>query len=152
MPVLEASLNPAYLMGALIFLVVVAMALIRQKEVNAISKRFDKDEILLASFAVTFYGVESENKKPLRIQGALVLTQEALIFQSRFGDNGFELPLSSFTGIGTTDTLCGKNLHQTVIAITFVRDGSSERAGYRIPHPAKWVKKLQKVRGGDLSI
>ena len=149
MPELEATLNPAYYMGALVFLAVIVLAIIRQKEVNAISRRFNKDEILLATFAVTFYGVESDISKPLRTQGALVLTTEKLVFQSRFGDNGFELPLESFAGIGTTDTFCGKNLNQTVVQIKFNRNGKVERAAYRIPKPARWVAALQRVRSAS---
>ncbi len=146
MPVLEASLNPAYLMGGLIFLAVIAMAIIRQKEVNAISRRFPREKTRLVAFAVTFYGVESENTRPAKIQGALILTDEILAFQSRFGDRGFDLPLKSISGIGTTDRFCEKSLHETVVSIGFHREGSgSDRVAYRIPKPAKWVSALRTV-------
>jgi hypothetical protein len=144
MPVLEATLNPAYYMGILIFLVVVAMAVIRQKETKAITRRFSREETRLVAFAVTFFGVESENKKPLKVQGALILTDGLLAFQSRFGDRGFDLPVKSISGIGTTDSFCSKNLHQTVVSVEFRNEGNGiERAAYRIPHPAKWVKALR---------
>ncbi len=144
MPVLEATLNPAYFMGAVIFLVVIAMAVIRQREINAIAKRFPREETKHVAFAVTFYGVESENKKPLKMQGALILTDSLLAFQSRFGGKGFDLPLESITSIGTTDQFCGKNLYQTVVSVGFHgKENSAERAAYRIPHPARWVTALK---------
>ena len=149
MPVLEATLNPAYYMGALVFLVVIAMAIIRQKETKAITRRFSREETKLVAFAVTFYGVESENKKPLRVQGALILTDSLLAFQSRFGDRGFDLPVDAVSSIGTTDRFCGKNLYQTVISIEFQSEGNkTERAAYRIPHPARWVKAVRSAISG----
>ena len=144
MPVLEATLNPAYYMGALIFLVVIAMAIIRQKETRAITQRFSREKTKLVAFAVTFFGVESQNRKPLKTQGALILSDGLLAFQSRFGEKGFDLPVKSITSIGTTDHFCGKNLHQTVVSIGFSgEDGTAERVAYKIPHPAKWVNALR---------
>ncbi len=146
MPVLEASLNPAYLMGILIFLIVIAMAIIRQKEVRAITSRFSKSEAKMVAFAVTFFGVESENEKPLKVQGTLILTESTLVFQSRFGDRGFELPISSISSIGTTDKFCGKALHQTVVAINITDEADNkDRVAYRIPHPAQWVMALREL-------
>lgn len=144
MPVLQASLNPAYYMGAIIFLIVIAMAVIRQRETNAITKRFSREETRHVAFAVTFFGVESENNKPLKIQGALILTDSLLAFHSRFGERGFDLSLDSIISIGTTDHFNGKNLHQTVISIRFRGDGDGEeKAVYRIPHPARWITALR---------
>lgn len=145
MPVLEASLNPAYLMGILIFLAVIAMAVIRQMETRRITNRFTREETRIVAFAVTFYGVESLNRKPQRIQGALILTDTALFFHSRFGDKGYDLPLSAISGIGTTDRFCNKALYQTVVSINFRNEsGGPDRVAYKIPHPANWVSALRK--------
>lgn len=144
MPVLEASLNPAYLVGFLIFLAVIGMAIIRQKETRAIASRFTREEVLMAVFAVTFYGVESQNKKPQKIQGALIMTGSILAFHSRFGDKGLDLPLESISGIGTTDRFCGKALHQTVVSINIKGENNKpDRVAFRIPHPANWVRALR---------
>lgn len=146
MPVLEASLNPAYLMGILIFLAVIAMAIIRQMETRKITNRFTKEDVRMVAFATTFYGVESLNRKPQRIQGAMILTSDALVFQSRFGDKGYDLPLSAIVGIGTTDKFCNKSLYQTVVSINFKNEtGSPDRVAYKIPHPVRWVTALRKI-------
>lgn len=145
MPVLEASLNPAYLMGFLFFLAVIAMAIIRQMETRRITSRFTKEETIMVAFAVTFYGVESLNKKPQRIQGALILTGNTLVFHSRFGDKGYDLPLSAISGIGTTDKFCNKPLSQTVVSINFKNEtGAADRVAYKIPHPVRWVTALRR--------
>lgn len=144
MPVLEATLNPAYLMGALVFLFVIGMAIVRQKESNAISRRFPEKEAKIVAFAVTFFGEESKNKKPRYIQGALILTGSTLVFQSRFGDRGYDLPLNRIKTIGTTDRFCGKALHQTVVSIDFKNDENKpDRVAYKIPHPARWVQAIR---------
>ncbi len=144
MPVLESSLNPAYLMGALVFLVVIGMAIIRQKETNAITRRFSKEETKLVAFAVTFFGIESQNKKAQKIQGALILTNTTLVFQSRFGQKGYDLSLGEIMSIGTTDQFCEKRLYQTVIAINIKnKDGNMDRVAFKIPHPARWVMAIR---------
>ena len=149
MPVLEATLNPAYLMGVLIFLIVIAMAIVRQRETRAISRRFAKEDIVMVAFAVTFFGVEGLDKRPRKTQGALILTNSALVFQSRFGDKGFDLPLKAIIGIGTTDRFCGKALHQTVIVINITGENNQpDRVAYKIPHPARWVTAIRAKQAG----
>ena len=144
MPVLESSLNPAYLMGALVFLVVNGMAIVRQKETNAITRRFSKEETKLVAFAVTFFGIESQNSKPQKIQGALILTDTTLVFQSRFGQKGYDHSLGEIMSIGTTDKFCEKRLYQTVIAINIKNnDGKMDRVAFKIPHPARWVMAIR---------
>ncbi|MBN2051232.1 MAG: hypothetical protein JW760_12340 [Spirochaetales bacterium] len=137
---------PPIALGAIIFGIVLYMALIRHIETKHLSEKYSPSEMILASFGVTYFGRESEIKKPKRIMGALVLVKDGIYFRSRYKNIEVYVPKDSITLVGTTDFFCDKPLNDTVIQISFKNEsGSLDRVAFRIPAPAKWLNTVQKA-------
>ncbi len=138
------NLSPVML-GIIIFGIVLIMALIRNMESKHLSGKFPKNEILLASFGVTWYGQENKLKKPIRKTGAIALVKEGVYYHSRFGGIEAFIPRNSIKTIGTTDFFCDKPLNDTVVQISFKNEKNElDRMAFRIPSPARWITLMQK--------
>ncbi len=138
------NLSPIML-GIIIFGIVIIMAFIRNMESKHLSRKFPKDEILLASFGVTWFGQENKLKKPIRKTGAIALVKDGVYYHSRFGGIEAFIPKNSIKTIGTTDFFCDKPLNDTVVQISFKNEENElDRMAFRIPSPAKWITLLQK--------
>ena len=135
---------PPMIIGLFILAAVFLMPAIRYRENKIILKRFSREEIVLMTYGVNFFGQESVEKKPLRSTGGLVMVKDGLYYHARFGDREFFLTGKQITSIGTTDTFNKKPLHQKVIFIGFTNEaGQKDRMILQIPHPAEWVKAIK---------
>jgi len=145
MNALEGLTNPNWLVFALIFLgIVFYLAYMRQRETKRITDKFDKQDIIISSFGVNYYGLESEPGGPLRSAGALVLLKDGIYYRARFAKRELLIPGSAITYIGVSKVHKGKDLHQGVVVLQFLnQDGKEEKAAFRIPYPAQWVTAIK---------
>jgi hypothetical protein len=141
MNALEGITNPNWLVLALLFLAVIFyLAYMRQRETRRILSRFAKEEIIITSFGVNYYGLDSEPGGPLRSSGALVLVKNGVYYRARFARRELFIPGASITYIGVSNQHKGKDLHQNVVVIQFLSpEGREDKAAFRIPYPAQWV-------------
>ena len=139
------NLSPIAL-GVVIFGIVLLMALIRFIETRHLTGKYSNDEIILASFGVTFFGQENKQEKPIRKTGALALVKDGIYYHSRFGGLDAYIAGDTIKTIGTTDFFCDKPLNDTVVQISFKNEeGELDRMAFRIPSPAKWILMLRKT-------
>jgi len=139
------NLSPVML-AVVIFGIVLLMALIRFIESKHLSNKYPQEDIILASFGVTYFGTESKQEKPIRKTGAIALVKDGFYFHSRFGSLEAFISAASIKAIGTTDFFCDKALNDTVVQISFKNEeGNLDRMAFRIPAPAKWIVLLQKT-------
>lgn len=142
---MEGLTNPSWLIFALLFLgIVFFLAYNRQRETRRIAQKFEKSRIIISSFAVNFFGLESEPGGPLRSSGVLVLLKDGLYYRARFANRELFIPGSAITYIGVTDTHKKKPLHQNVVVLQFLNnDGKEDKAAFRIPYPAQWISAIK---------
>jgi hypothetical protein len=145
MDVLEGITNPNWLIFALIFIgVIFYLAYMRQRETKRITDKFDKAQIIITSFGVNYYGLESEPGGPLRSAGALVLLKDGIYYRARFAKRELYIQGSAITYIGVTNVHKDKDLHQSVVVLQFLSpEGREERAAFRIPYPGQWVAAIK---------
>ena len=145
MDVLEGLTNPNWLIFALIFIgVIFYLAYMRQRETKRITDKFDKAQIIITSFGVNYYGLESEPGGPLRSAGALVLLKDGIYYRARFAKRELYIQGSAITYIGVTNVHKDKDLHQSVVVLQFLSpEGREERAAFRIPYPGQWVSAIK---------
>ena len=141
MDILEGITNPNWLIFALIFIgIIFYLAYMRQRETKRITDKFDKEQILITSFGVNYYGLESEPGGPLRSAGALVLLKDGIYYRARYARRELYIPGSAITYIGVSNVHKEKDLHQSIVVIQFLSPGGrEERAAFRIPYPGQWV-------------
>ncbi len=145
MDVLEGITNPNWLIFALLFLgVIFYLTYMRQRESKRIAEKFDKSEIVITSFGVNYFGLESEPGGPLRSSGALVLLKDGLYYRARYAKRELHIPGSAITYIGVTNVHKGKDLHQSVVVVQFLNaEGKEERSAFRMPYPSQWVAAIK---------
>ncbi len=145
MSFLAGLANPSWLLFALLLLAVLLyLAVLRSRESRRIGDKFPRERIVLTSFGVDYYGLESEPGGPSRSAGALVLLRDCLYYRARFANRELTIPGAAITHIGVTDTHKGRALHQQVLAIRFLNAaGREEAAAFRVPLPAQWTAAIK---------
>ena len=130
-----------------IFMAVIAfLAVIRQIETRRIFTKFSKDEVLMLSFGVNFFGVDSEPGRPDKSSGALVLTKEGLYYRARYAKREFFIPGQNLVKLEVIEYLKGRPLNQKAVGFFFKNaDGERDLAAFRIPHSAQWARAIKKL-------
>ncbi len=146
MDFLKASNFETVLIGLIFMGIVFTIAYIRNMEARRIRKMFLEDEILLSSFGVQYYGVESEPGKPLKSTGVLVLTTDGIFYRAKFLNRMLQIPGDKISSITAVNIFKGKDMYQKIVSINFVNEkGDRDRAGFRIPYPERWSMAIHKV-------
>jgi hypothetical protein len=145
MDVVEKFANPNWLIFAVLFILVMFyLVYMRQRESKRIADKFDNNEIIITSFGVNYYGLESEPGGPLRSAGALVLLKSGIYYRARYAKRELLIPGSAITYIGVSNVHKGKDLHQTVVILQFLsQDGKEDKAAFRVPYPAQWIAAIK---------
>ncbi|MBL7006622.1 MAG: hypothetical protein ISR78_06050 [Spirochaetia bacterium] len=146
MDFLKASNFETVLIGIIFMGIVFTIAYIRNLEARRIRKIFREDEILLSSFGVQYFGVESEPGKPLKSTGVLVLTNAGIFYRAKFLNRTLQISGDKISSITAVDIFKGKDMYQKIVSINFVNEkGDRDRAGFRIPYPERWSMAIKKV-------
>jgi len=146
MDFLKAGNFETLLIGVIFMGTIFLIAYIRNLEARRIRKMFREDEILLSSFGVQYYGVESEPGNPLKSTGVLVLTKDGIFYRAKFLNRILQIPGDKISSITAVDTFKGKNMYQKIVSVNFVNEnGDRDRAGFRIPYPERWSIAINKV-------
>jgi len=142
---MEGLSNPSWRMTALLLLgMILFLVILRIREARRISVKFPRERIVLTSFAVTYYGLDSEPGGPLRSLGALVLLKDGLYFRARVTNHELTIPGPAITHIGVTNTHKGRTLRLYVVAIRFLTpEGKEETAAFRFPLPVRWIAAIK---------
>ena len=134
------------LIGGTFMAIVLFISFFRNVESRRLRDRLGEGNILLSSFGVHFYGVESVPGIPFNSIGALGLSAEGLYYCSRILKKELFIPGSKFSSISVTDDFKGKNMYGNVVIFNFINeDGKRDRAAFRIPYPERWSDAIRKA-------
>ncbi|MFW5768442.1 MAG: hypothetical protein ACOCYA_00160 [Spirochaetota bacterium] len=130
-----------------IFMAVIAfLAIVRQIETRRIFSKFSKNDVILLTFGVNYFGVESEPGRPDKSSGALVLTKEGLYYRARYARKELFIPGRHIVKLEVIEALKGRPLNQKAVGIFFKNaDGERDLAAFRIPHSAQWARAIKKL-------
>lgn len=139
------NLNFYYYLIAGIFLFgLVFYNWLKQKDYKKILAKFGKNDILLKTFGVKYFGKESEKGKILNSEGLMILSKEGLFYIGSFDKREVFIPKGKIFSIAITDHHKGKLLERECLAFYFENEnGEIDRAAFSIPHPEIWVKGIR---------
>jgi hypothetical protein len=151
MSIIERLNDPGYLPFALLFLTFALLTIyLRQVEARRIERKFERRRILVTSFGVYFYGLDSESRGPLRSSGALVLLKNGLYYRARFSRRELFIRGSAIIYLGTAEQYKGHPLYQQVMVVGFLNEqGKPDQAAFRVPYLSQWIGA---IRSGVLHI
>ncbi len=137
---MDGSFPVWIILGPLFAVAIVYLVVVRRMEAARIERKFPKEEILLSSFGVNYYGLRSEPGGPARSSGALVLLKDALYYHARFSKRELTIPIDAITTIDITEAHKGKPLYTKAIQFRFeTEEGQEDAAVFRIPYPDRWI-------------
>ena len=139
------SANGSWLYLFIIFAAVIGyFAFIQRRDTNNVLARFDRENVLLTSFGVNYFGRVSEPGGPARSSGILVLLKEGLYYKARFSKRELFIPGENLKKIEIIEVFKNKPLHQKVLAFIFLdENGNEDKTAVRIPHPEQWVAAIK---------
>ncbi len=142
---LERLHDPSWLMTALLLLgMILALVVLRIREARKLGEKFPRESIVLTSFAVTYYGLDSEPGQIQRIVGALLLHKDGLYFRARAAKRELAIPRAAIIRIEATNTHRNRNLRLYVVGIRFrTPEGGQDTAAFRLTQPARWIAAIK---------
>jgi hypothetical protein len=151
-PLESESLVPfvAIAVGGVTFLVIVPRLLVgwlRSAMSARIAKRFSSTEIVLSELAANAFGVESQGRAQVRGNGALVLTESALVFLQAVPDEELRIPLDAILETSLVRSHLGKTVGKNLVHVRFIDEGKTDSVAWWAPDPAAWVAKIDQLRG-----
>lgn len=137
--------NSSWLVIAVIFSgLIFYLVYMRSVESRRVEHKFGKDEIIISSFGVNYFGRESEPGRPLRSSGVLVLLKNGLYYRARWRKRELFILGSTITYIGVSDVFKKKSLYQHAVLISFLnKEGKDDKAAFRIPYPSQWINAIK---------
>lgn len=143
--------NINYIIFASIFLIfLVFYNWYKQSILRKEFKKFDKKDILMYTFGVYFYGLESEKGGLLNSQGLMILLKNGLFYKGGFDKKTVFIPKGKLYSIVVTDHHKGKSTERKCLAFYFENEkGEIDRAAFSIPKPELWVDKIREVIAKD---
>ncbi len=135
------------------FAVLAFLVIMRRIESSRIERKFNKDEVVITSYGVNYFGLSSEKGRIPRSSGILVLLKDAIYYRARFSKRELLIPGKSIRSLKIVETHKGKPLYQKSIAIDFINnDGTLDTAAFRIPFPAQWLGAIKRYLLEDKEI
>jgi hypothetical protein len=143
--------NLYYLLFAILFLgYLVFYNWLKQSNFKKEISKFDKNDILMHTYGVYYYGVESEKGKILNSQGLLILLRNGLYYKGSLDKKELFIPEGKLHSIVITNHHKGELTYQKCLAFYFEnKKGEIDRAAFSIPHPEIWVERIKKVLAKD---
>ncbi|HOC52616.1 MAG TPA: hypothetical protein PKJ39_02675 [Caldisericia bacterium] len=143
-----------YLIFAVIFLAsMVFYNWFKQNSLRKEFKKFDKNDILMYTYGVYYYGVESEKGKILNSQGLMILLKNGLYYKGSLDKRQLFIPEGKLYSIVVTDFHKGELTYKECLAFYFENEkGEVDRAAFSIPHPKDWVDRIREVLAKDKNI
>jgi hypothetical protein len=137
--------NQSWIYIFLIFLAVIGyFSFMQRRDTNFVLAKFGRENILLSSFGVNYFGLASEPGGPARSAGILVLVKDGLYYKARFSKRELFIPGNHLKKIEIVDVFKNKPLHQKVLAFVFIDgEGKEDKTAIRIPHPGQWVDAIK---------
>lgn len=146
--------NYLYLVIAFIFLLsLVFYNWLKQVGLRKEISKFNKEDVLMYTLGVYYYGVESEKGKILNSQGFMILLKNGLYYKGSLDKKELFIPEGKLHSIVVTNHHKGELTYQKCLAFYFEnKKGEIDRAAFSIPHPEIWVDRIRKVLAKDKNI
>jgi len=146
--------NIYYLLFAFIFIgFLVFYNWLKQSSFKKEISKFDKNDILMYTYGVYYYGVESEKGKLLNSQGLMILLKNGLYYKGGLDKKELFIPEGKLLSIVITNHHKGEPTYRECLAFYFENaNGEVDRAAFSIPHPEIWVNRIRDVLAKDKKI
>ncbi len=131
---------------ACIFLGVIAMMTwLTYRDKKWVKKNYPKEAIIALGFGITCYGLSSEQGKPEKHKGFLLVHRGGLLFKSRFSDRLYDLPQESLQKVYHASVHKETKLHQTAVLVDFLTaEKNTDTIAFRVAYPAQWINIIGK--------
>lgn len=133
------------LLSTALFIVIAYMVVIRWIETHRVERKFSKDEIIITSYGVNYFGLSSESGKIPRSVGIIVLLKSGLYYRAKFFKKELLIPRGKIKALRIVETHKGKPLYQKAMAIDFVNsNGVLDTAAFRVPFMDQWLGAIKR--------
>ena len=139
--------NQQWIAIAIIFFGVIAyFAYVRRRERKWIDQRFGQQKVLAVSFGVNYFGRASEEGKPHKSNGFLLLLPDRLFYRSHRSRIELDIPVEKIDRVYPGTSIKGVDLHQSVMKVNFINaTNDRDSAAFRVPYPPQWIRMIEKT-------
>jgi len=131
------------LTGAFIFAIVFFRWFI-QRDREKVRGIFKEKDIVIASYGVHFYGLESEPGGIIDSGGQMILLKNGLYYKGRFDNRELFIPKENLLSIAVTDFHKNEPTIMKCLAFHFInKDGKPDRAAFELPRPKQWIDAIK---------
>jgi hypothetical protein len=133
-----------YIIAAAFIFAVFLFEWFLQRDMKKVRGQFNRKDIIIASYGVRFYGLESEPGGPLNSGGQMLFLKSGLYYKGRFDKRELFIPRESILSIAVTDFHKGEPTIGKCLAFYFTdKNGKIDRAAFELPYPKQWVDAIR---------
>ncbi len=123
---------------------------VRNKLESYIQERFDSKEIIGATTRANFFGEKSKGGKQIRGNGAIVLTNDQLVFIRAMPFKEYIIPIKSITRVSLPNSFNGKSVFSRLLCVHYINEGTEDAIAWAIINPEKWQESIEALTLSDL--
>jgi hypothetical protein len=117
-----------------------------KKRIKEIHEKLEKEKILVYDDMVNFSGLESLGSWKVRGNGALILTEEILLFGMWKPKKDLVISVKTITKITNPKSHMHKSVFKPLLKVKFKNDeGNKDSAAWFVKDLDKWNKKLNEL-------
>jgi len=132
---------------AIIFLIcIVGTAFFAYREKKWVKNNYKKEDIIALGFGITCYGLASDQGKPKKDKGFLLIHRNGLLFKSRFSNIIFDIPGKSIQKAYHATTHKGTRLYHSAVKVDFSTSPKNhDTIAFKMAYPPQWIKIITKA-------
>ncbi len=135
--------NNWQIIGIIFFGIIFYIAWIRYKDKKWINRKFGAEKVLVLSFGVIYFSINSRGSI-IQNNGFLLLLSDRLFFKSKNSKIEMEILKEDITRIYHSASHKGIELNRSVINIDFLtKDKKIDSAAFKAPYPPQWIKAVK---------
>lgn len=132
--------------GLVILIVVTVMNMFKRLRADLLREVQTRcgGQTLLRQGPANFFGLASKGGKQIRGNGALVLTDQQLLFVLLVPRRVIAVPLETIRDVSLTRGHCGKTIFRDLLKVEFSEADGTDSIAWSVQDPDKWVEDIKK--------
>ena len=123
---------------------------LQAKRAQEVLDKYKDKKIIAVSSNANYFGRESKDITQIRGNGVLILMQEELCFEMWAPKKELRIPVSSFSGVETTQSHLGRSKFTPLLKVVFKNDeGQSDSAAWLVNNLDNWKQSIEKLIGSS---
>jgi hypothetical protein len=134
------------IIGVIFMTILLGMTWLTHQEKQWIKQHYKKEDIIALGFGITCYGLSSDEGKPKKNKGLLLVHKQGLLFKGRFSNTIFDIPAGAIKKVYHANEHKNTKLYQSAVMVDFLTtQRETDTIAFKLAYPPQWIKIIGKT-------